>query len=206
LPDWISRMRQRRRRSGPGSRRENALSFLDASLAREVNAAMQFPRDWSNRATGRIQKVSDSYLVARANYWSIIGARHGIAFSYPLADRRILDFALSLPLERFVDRGFSRQPHRNAMAGILPESIRWRDTKFAPFPDLPGKPGLVGGWTAEEAGERALPRGCDRDVQYGRHCRRVVRRVGTCGRTRDRDWAARQGDSAAVVQNGQSGE
>ena len=54
---------------------------------------------------------------------------------YPLADRRILDFTQSLPLNRLVDGGFARQPYRNAMAGILPESIRWRTSKFSPFPD-----------------------------------------------------------------------
>jgi asparagine synthase (glutamine-hydrolysing) len=92
--------------------------------------------------------LAESYLVERADRWSILGARHGVAFSYPLADRRILDFILSLPLERFVDGGFSRQPFRNAMAGVLPESIRWRTTKFSPFPDVPANiaaaaPGLL---------------------------------------------------------------
>lgn len=91
----------------------------------------------NNSAESRIRVLTESYLDARANRWSIIGARHGIAFSYPLADRRVLDFCLSLPIERFLDGGYSRQPYRNAMAGILPESIRWRTSKFSPFPDLP---------------------------------------------------------------------
>ena len=135
LPDWVERLRSAQ--SLPGERRRNALSFLNAPLAKRVAEALPPQTEWSNRATDRIQMLTESYLVARAERWAIIGARHGVAFSYPLADRRILDFALSLPLERFVDRGFSRQPYRNAMAGILPESVRWRDTKFAPFPDMP---------------------------------------------------------------------
>jgi asparagine synthase (glutamine-hydrolysing) len=92
--------------------------------------------------------LTESYLAGRATRWSVIGARHGVAFSYPLVDRRILDFTLSLPLERLLDGGFSRQPYRNAMAGILPESIRWRETKFSPYPDIPANliaaaPGLL---------------------------------------------------------------
>jgi len=101
LPDWIERLRPSRPgRFVPGERRRNALSFLNASLAKRVAAALPPPVEWSNRATDRIQMLTESYLVARADRWSIIGARHGVAFSYPLADRRILDFALSLPGEQ----------------------------------------------------------------------------------------------------------
>lgn len=138
LPDWTARMLPSRPgQPVAGARRRNALSFLNASLAKQVDAALPSQKEWNSRATDRIQMLTESYLVARTDRWSILGARHGIAFSYPLADRRILEFALSLPLERFLDQGFSRQPHRNAMAGILPESIRWRDSKFVPFPDMP---------------------------------------------------------------------
>jgi asparagine synthase (glutamine-hydrolysing) len=141
LPDFVYRLVARTGSPRPSqfmpARRRNALSFLNESLAKQVAAAPRSEAEWTNRASDRIRMLTASYLVARADRWSIIGARHGIAFSYPLVDRRILDFVLSLPLERFVDRGFSRQPFRNAMAGILPESIRLRDTKSAPFPDGP---------------------------------------------------------------------
>jgi len=158
LPDWMARLRPSRPgRFVPGARRRDALSFLNASLAKRVAAALPPQPEWSNRVTDRIQMLTESYLVGRADRWSIIGARHGIAFSYPLADRRILDFSLSLPLERFADRGFSRQPFRNAMAGILPESIRWRDSKFLPFPDMPAN--------LASAGARLLAR-----LNKLRHC------------------------------------
>jgi asparagine synthase (glutamine-hydrolysing) len=141
LPDWLTSalapMRRSPGQSVPGIRRRNAASFLSPSLANKVAAALHPETDWSNRATDRIQMLTESYVAVRADRWSIIGARHGIAFSFPLADRRILDFVLSLPIERFADRGFNRQPYRNAMAGVLPESIRWRDSKFVPFPDMP---------------------------------------------------------------------
>jgi asparagine synthase (glutamine-hydrolysing) len=141
LPGWfygaMLRIRPRPGQFASGARRRNAIVFLNASMAKRVIAAMTPLPVWNNRVTDRIQMLTGSYLIARADRWSIIGARHGIAFSYPLVDRRILDFALSLPLERFVDQGFNRQPYRNAMGGILPECIRWRATKFLPFPDMP---------------------------------------------------------------------
>jgi asparagine synthase (glutamine-hydrolysing) len=106
-------------------------------LAAKVSAGLPAQVEWRNRAPDRIQMLTESYLVGRADRWAILGARHGVAFSYPLVDRRVIDFTLSLPLERFLDGGFSRQPFRNAMAGILPESIRWRESKFSPFLDMP---------------------------------------------------------------------
>lgn len=80
-------------------------------------------RAMRNRPEDRIWSLTDSYLAGRATRWAILGARHGVAFSFPLADRRLLDVSLSLPLERLVDGGWQRQPFRNAMAGILPEPI-----------------------------------------------------------------------------------
>ncbi len=114
---------------------EVAFAFLSAPFAQQVRQTLPPRWSWRNRPIDRVQMLTESYLVTRADNWSIPAARHGIAFSYPLADRRILDFTLSLPLNRLVDGGFARQPFRNAMAGILPESIRWRTTKFSPFPD-----------------------------------------------------------------------
>jgi asparagine synthase (glutamine-hydrolysing) len=50
-------------------------------------------------------------------------------------DPAIVDFILSLPLERFLAEGFARQPYRTAMTGILPDRIRTRTDKSAPTPD-----------------------------------------------------------------------
>lgn len=149
LPDSLLASRQRRRgKSTTSDRRRNALSFLRPQLAEQVTAALPPGTNWESSPQDRVAMLTDSYLVGRATHWAIIGARHAVAFTYPLLDRRIIDFALSLPVERFVDGGFSRQPFRNAMAGILPESIRWRDSKFVPFPDVPERltaalPGLL---------------------------------------------------------------
>ena len=92
-----------------------------------------------NSARDRIWMLTQGYLFHRTDYWSIIAARHGLAFTYPLQDRRVLEFALSLPLRLFVSGGYSRQPFRDAMAGVLPESVRWQTANNVPFADLPTK-------------------------------------------------------------------
>jgi asparagine synthase (glutamine-hydrolysing) len=137
LPPWLLNLRRRLRRLDPPARRRNALSFLHPVLAAQVAEAIPAEERADSTAHTRMKWWTGNYLTVRSDGWSILGARHGVAFSYPLADRRIVEFALSLPVEHLVDRGFSRQPYRNAMAGILPESIRWRDSKFVPFPDKP---------------------------------------------------------------------
>jgi asparagine synthase (glutamine-hydrolysing) len=52
----------------------------------------------------------------------------------PLMDRRIWEFAYRVPLGQFCADGMPRGLYRRAMAGILPEKIRLRQTKgwFAP--------------------------------------------------------------------------
>ncbi|MEJ0043196.1 MAG: asparagine synthase-related protein [Rhizomicrobium sp.] len=64
------------------------------------------------------------------------GARHGLAFAFPLLDRRVVEYAMSLPSELFVRDGFRRRPFRDAMAGVLPERVRWRHEKYMPFPGI----------------------------------------------------------------------
>ncbi len=151
LPEWLMELRTHaRRQSHAYDRRAFLLSFLTSPLREQVAEALAtLPMSpESNRPEDRIRMLTDSYVVGRNNRWSLLGARHGIAFTHPLLDRRIIDFSLSLPLERFLDDGFSRQPFRNAMTGILPDLVRLRLTKFNVFPDMAlqlaaAKPGLL---------------------------------------------------------------
>jgi asparagine synthase (glutamine-hydrolysing) len=48
---------------------------------------------------------------------------------YPFFDRRLLEFCLALPARQKLAQGWSRFILRKAMAGILPEAIRWRPSK-----------------------------------------------------------------------------
>ncbi len=72
------------------------------------------------------------HLPERMEAWAASGARHGIAYRYPLLDRRILEFALGLPPEQYVRSGQGRWLMRNALSGILPDEIRWNRSKHDP--------------------------------------------------------------------------
>lgn len=134
MPDWTRSVTQRLRRRPLPYRRVAALSFLAPAIARSVAESLPRPNTGNGREA-RIRSLTESYVSWRATAWAVLGARHAVSLTYPLKDRRILDFMLSLPLDHFVQDGWTRQPFRNAMADILPEEIRWRDSKFTSFPD-----------------------------------------------------------------------
>jgi asparagine synthase (glutamine-hydrolysing) len=136
VPEPLYEATRRIRSRPPRYVRRSALCLLDPGLAREVAASLEPARSHANSPADRIHLLTRSYLAGRAAHWAILGARHGVAFTYPLMDRRVLDFVLSLPLKHFAHDGWTRQPFRNAMAGILPEKIRLRQSKFTYYPDL----------------------------------------------------------------------
>jgi asparagine synthase (glutamine-hydrolysing) len=59
----------------------------------------------------------------------VVGAGAGVDVRLPFFDVRLIELCLSLPPEQKLRRGWSRYVMRNAMQGILPESIRLRRGK-----------------------------------------------------------------------------
>lgn len=75
-----------------------------------------------------------SHISERTEVWAQIGASHGLAFAFPLLDRRVVEFALSLPSELFVRDGYDRRPFRDAMVDVLPPKVRFRRRKNPFYP------------------------------------------------------------------------
>lgn len=84
----------------------------------------------------RWRLINASHLSRRAEIWAEIGARHGHAYAFPLLDRRVVEYALTLPTAFFLRDGFQRAPFREAMRRILPDEVRLRHDKFMPFPGV----------------------------------------------------------------------
>lgn len=85
----------------------------------------------------RLRLLTGPHLSLRTEHWALTGARHGLAVAFPLLDRRVVAFALSLPSALFVRGGWQRRVFRDAMADVLPPEIRWRQSKLIPFPEFP---------------------------------------------------------------------
>ena len=82
----------------------------------------------------RWRLITSAHIAERAEIEAEIGAQHGLAFAYPLLDRRVVEFALSLPSEFFLAGGFGRRLFRDAMEGVLPAVVRLRRSKYSSFP------------------------------------------------------------------------
>lgn len=54
---------------------------------------------------------------------------HSLKVAHPYMDKRLIDFALRLPSGQSCKNGWTRAIMRNAMAGIVPDGIRFRKSK-----------------------------------------------------------------------------
>jgi len=120
---------------GMADRRNGVAAYLSADivdrvLARRLRTVLQ-----TNTPAERTLAFADHHIPSRCTYYSIMAARHGVAVSFPLLDRRVVDFILSLPVQMFLADGQSRQPFRAAMHGILPDSVRLARHKVGLFDD-----------------------------------------------------------------------
>jgi asparagine synthase (glutamine-hydrolysing) len=60
---------------------------------------------------------------ARLESWALWGAEWGVAYGYPLLDRRVMEFALGVPVELFWRGGTGRWLFRRAAAPLLPAGM-----------------------------------------------------------------------------------
>jgi asparagine synthase (glutamine-hydrolysing) len=69
------------------------------------------------------------HLTNRIEAWALSGGQKGLVYSYPLLDRRIVEFALGIPVNLFFKQGWKRYIFRSATKDLLPDQIRWNKTK-----------------------------------------------------------------------------
>ena len=90
----------------------------------------------ANALDNRWQLLTSPHLAKRCETWAMMGAQYGVAFAFPMLDRRVVEFVWSLPNQLFVRGGWKRRVFRDAMAQVLPDAIRWRQNKLTPFPEI----------------------------------------------------------------------
>jgi len=71
-----------------------------------------------------INKVFRVHSCLRTESEGLYASQYGIVTAYPMADLRFVQFALSLPLEYFNPKEFSRPLFRKICEGILPDDVR----------------------------------------------------------------------------------
>jgi len=111
--------------------RRSLAPALRRNLAAESDQALRMVADGREN---RWRLLTSPHIAERAEFEAHLGARHGLAFAFPLLDRRVVEFALSLPSEIFFRDGVRRSLFRDAMTDVLPATVRLRHNKLSPFP------------------------------------------------------------------------
>jgi len=76
--------------------------------------------------------LENGHIPYRLESWASHAATLGLTYAFPLLDRRIVEFALSIPDYLYFKNGWKRYLYRTAMQGILPDSVRWHKHKEDP--------------------------------------------------------------------------
>lgn len=122
-----------RRAPGVLDNSQGVARFFAPALRRRMAMRRLPPILRTNDPAERSLAFADHHIPSRCTYFSLLAARHGLAVSFPLLDRRVVDFMLSLPAALFLADGYARQPFRRAMTGILPDRVRLATTKVGLF-------------------------------------------------------------------------
>lgn len=118
---------------GPSRSRDRLIS---SEFAARVDLAERYRR--ADELLAKVEGVGANQRAASMAHPSLIAARErldrvasasGIEPRDPFLDLRLMDFCLSLPPEQLQSRGWPKLILRNAMAGLLPDSVRWRRGK-----------------------------------------------------------------------------
>ncbi len=71
-------------------------------------------------------------LTMCANEWRIWSAPHRLIHTYPLLDRRVLEFAFRIPSDLYVKKGLRAYVYRMAMKDVLPSEYIYHQLKVDP--------------------------------------------------------------------------
>ncbi|WP_223428713.1 asparagine synthase-related protein [Tateyamaria pelophila] len=134
VPDWLRVMRQSWRKRQRPNISEDAIIDPDFALSSGLFDSLQawrlldrprrmsFPEErlWAWQLSG--------ITVGRERY-DRVAAHFGIEPRDPFMDRRVHTFCLSLPMDQLQKDGWPKVILRRAMAGLLPDEVRWRRGK-----------------------------------------------------------------------------
>ena len=119
-----------------GQRGARSRNFINPAFARERRFPLKplfCPTSVRNGQLGLLTAYS-GFLSRRVEALAASGARHGLEYRHPLLDRRVLEFALSLPPEQFRRGPTTRYLMRHALdlKAVLPPAVCWNESKSDP--------------------------------------------------------------------------
>lgn len=110
---------------------KNQCTVLNSEFERKMNQYNRvkimgdFPKQ-NNVRERLVERISHNHVSERLEYSGIAAKHYEIEYSYPLLDKRIVEFGLSLPSHLFFKNGYGRYIFRKAMEGYLPDNVIWK--------------------------------------------------------------------------------
>ena len=77
----------------------------------------------------QINLLNSGHITSRMESWAANGALGGIEYWYPILDRRLIEFSLSVPSSLFFKDGWKRYLFRRMSEGVLPAPVSWAKNK-----------------------------------------------------------------------------
>jgi asparagine synthase (glutamine-hydrolysing) len=116
---------------------EPSLQFVKKSFLPTVQSELRRDTPLTMQPQPTIRAHMEAYwqqghLQSRIESWAAAAFPDRLEYSYPLLDKRIIEFVLGLDPEFFVQAGTGRFIFRKALAGSLPEDILWGSAKEEP--------------------------------------------------------------------------
>ena len=112
-------------------------SIINPDFAQRVDLAGRLQALAMHRSSGlmpqlsqeRTEAVDHPYLTVGIERYNRVASAVGVEPGHPFLDRRLVAFSIALPGEQKLAQGWPKAILRRAMAGRLPDAVRWRRGK-----------------------------------------------------------------------------
>lgn len=111
---------------------KQAKSLLHSEMKHHLGEKTSNVHGNRNVRDTQLDLLYHGHINERIESWAIYGRKFGIEYRYPLLDRRLIEFALSLPPHQYKKGRWKRFVFRNAMRNILPDVVRKNLSKNEP--------------------------------------------------------------------------
>jgi len=112
--------------------RDGCPAWISPQFSRKIGLAQRLRRNPARLAFSSYAQ-RDTYDLLRSGWHTLAlevierhGAEFGVELRHPFHDRRVTEFAFAIPEQQRLRRGQSKFVLRNAMRGLLPDSVRQR--------------------------------------------------------------------------------
>lgn len=101
-------------------------NYLKKRYQKPDNEAIRNFYFYSSRRKLQLGFINCHYLQERTEEWYMNAVKLGISYRYPLLDKNLIEFALSIPSKFMFIEKYSRNLLREISSELLPESVRWK--------------------------------------------------------------------------------